>query len=37
MKPDPASPNDTRLDIKFKALEHIDEKAFTDDVTHPWW
>src|SRR3954463_5091829 len=28
---------DTRLDIKFKALERIDEKAFTDAVTHPWF
>jgi len=28
---------DTRLDIKFKPLERIDEKAFTDAVTHPWF
>jgi mannose-6-phosphate isomerase-like protein (cupin superfamily) len=28
---------DTRLDIKFKSLDHIDEKAFTDAVTHPWF
>jgi mannose-6-phosphate isomerase-like protein (cupin superfamily) len=27
----------THLDIKFPALEHIDEKAFTDAVTHPWF
>jgi mannose-6-phosphate isomerase-like protein (cupin superfamily) len=28
---------DTRLDIKYGALELIDEKAFTDAVTHPWF
>jgi mannose-6-phosphate isomerase-like protein (cupin superfamily) len=28
---------DTRLDIKYKPLELIDEKAFTDAVTHPWF
>jgi mannose-6-phosphate isomerase-like protein (cupin superfamily) len=30
-------PYDTRLDIKFGPLERIDEKAFTDAVTHPWF
>ena len=28
---------DTRLDIKFQPLERIDEKAFSDSVTHPWF
>ena len=28
---------DTRLDIKFKPLERIDEKAFAGAVTHPWF
>src|SRR6266446_6562643 len=28
---------DTRLDIKFKSLDHIDEKAFTDAGAHPWF
>jgi hypothetical protein len=28
---------DTRLDIKFQALELIDEKAFSDAVRHPWF
>jgi mannose-6-phosphate isomerase-like protein (cupin superfamily) len=28
---------DTRLDAKFGPLELIDEKAFTDAVTHPWF
>lgn len=37
MKPTDPSPYDTRLDIKFKALELIDEKAFTDAVKHPWF
>jgi mannose-6-phosphate isomerase-like protein (cupin superfamily) len=36
-----SSPNparyETRLDIKFKALDRIDEKAFSDAVTHPWF
>jgi mannose-6-phosphate isomerase-like protein (cupin superfamily) len=36
MKPD-TSRYDTRLDIKFGALELIDEKAFTDTITHPWF
>jgi mannose-6-phosphate isomerase-like protein (cupin superfamily) len=35
MKPD--SRYDTRLDVKFKPLELIDEKKFTDAVTHPWF
>ena len=32
-----ASKYDTRLDHKFRPLELIDEKAFTDAVTHPWF
>jgi mannose-6-phosphate isomerase-like protein (cupin superfamily) len=28
---------DTRLDIKFEALDLIDEKAFSDAVKHPWF
>ena len=35
--PTNSSPYDTRLDIKYKPLELIDEKAFTDAVTHPWF
>ena len=25
------------MGIKFKSLEHVNEKAFTDGVTHPWF
>jgi len=32
-----ASPYETRLDVRFKPLELIDEKALTDAVTHPWF
>ena len=28
---------DTRLDVKYGPLELIDEKAFTDAQTHPWF
>lgn len=35
MNPDPRY--DTRLDVKYKALELIDEKAFTDAQPHPWF
>jgi mannose-6-phosphate isomerase-like protein (cupin superfamily) len=28
---------DTRLDLKYQALEHIDEKALTDAIAHPWF
>ena len=37
MKPAETSPYDVHLDIKFGPLEHIDEKAFSDAVTHPWF
>jgi mannose-6-phosphate isomerase-like protein (cupin superfamily) len=37
MKSTDTSQYDTRLDIKFKSLEHIDEKALSDAVTHPWF
>lgn len=35
----PASPYsyDTRLDIRFGPLEHIDVQALVDAVTHPWY
>ena len=32
-----AYPYDTRLDIHYKPLEVIDEKALTDASTHPWY
>jgi mannose-6-phosphate isomerase-like protein (cupin superfamily) len=37
MKSTYASQYDTRLDIKFTPLEHIDEKALSDSVTHRWF
>lgn len=30
-------PYDTRLDIRFGPLEHIDVQAVADAVTHPWY
>ncbi len=37
MKSDETSRYDTRLDVKFKPLELIDEKPLTDAVAHPWF
>ena len=33
----PQHPYDTRLNILFPHLELIDEKQFSDSVTHPWF
>lgn len=30
-------PYDTHLDLRFRPLELIDEKALSDSVTHPWY
>jgi mannose-6-phosphate isomerase-like protein (cupin superfamily) len=30
-------PYDTRLNVLYPALEVIDEKAFSDSATHPWF
>jgi mannose-6-phosphate isomerase-like protein (cupin superfamily) len=37
MSPTDHTRYETRLDIKYGPLELIDEKAFTDAVTHPWF
>lgn len=37
MSSHPPARYDTRLDVKFKALELIDEQAFSAAVTHPWF
>jgi mannose-6-phosphate isomerase-like protein (cupin superfamily) len=37
MKSNDTSRYDTRLDIKFNSLEHIDERALSDAVMHPWF
>lgn len=37
MAPASPSPYDTRLDIRFGSLEHIDVQAMVDAVTHPWY
>jgi mannose-6-phosphate isomerase-like protein (cupin superfamily) len=37
MSPPSPYPYDTRLAIRFGALEHIDVQALVDAVTHPWY
>ena len=37
MSPRSTFPYDTRLDIRFGPLEHIDVRAMVDAVTHPWY
>jgi mannose-6-phosphate isomerase-like protein (cupin superfamily) len=33
----PSYPYDTHLDVRYKPLEVIDEKALGDAATHPWY